>query len=89
LMTPLSDKCATRQNEHYTLRITGDVDSAIDLIFDAFENTPLHHEAVKMAKEKAAASYIGEQRERALSIIEQLGHLMDRQHWEKKNQQIL
>jgi hypothetical protein len=88
-MIPISDDCATRENEHFKLRITGEVDSAIDLIFDAFENTPLHNEAVTMAKEKAAASYIGEQRDRALVIIEQLGHLMDRQHWENKNRQSL
>jgi hypothetical protein len=34
--------------------IHDDIDSAIKMIFDAFENTPLHEEEIRLAMEKAA-----------------------------------
>lgn len=77
------EKYATRENERHSFRFADDVNSAIKMIFDAFENTPLHDEAVRLAKEKATESLIGEQRNRALAMIEQLGSLMDREHWQK------
>lgn len=64
-----------------TVGMMDGVDSAIQMIFDAFENTSLHDQAVLHAKERAAQSYSGAQKERALEIIEQLGRMMDRDYW--------
>lgn len=83
-MTQRSDIREIRDNR-YSGGIVEDVNSAIQMIFDAFENTPLHGEAVRLAKKKAAASLSGEQRDKALVAIEKLGHLMDREHWAKKD----
>jgi len=58
-----------------------EVDSAIQYIFDAFETTSSHDEAVRYAKEKAAQSVGGEQKERTVQVIGQLGRMMDRDYW--------
>jgi len=64
-----------------TIGVVDDVDLAIQMIFDAFEDTPLYDEAILHAKEHAAQSCSGEQKDRTLEIIDQLGRVMDREYW--------
>lgn len=83
-MSPSSDNSATNEKKYLTLGSAEEIDSAIHLIFDAFENTCLHEEAVRQAKERAAKVYSGEKKDRTLVVIDQLGHMMDLQYWTKK-----
>jgi hypothetical protein len=59
----------------------GEVRVAIRLIFEAFESTTQHDLAVQQAKEAAVKSFSGEQQQRTLAIIDQLGRMMDPQYW--------
>ncbi|MFI4941506.1 MAG: hypothetical protein ACHP7O_14345 [Burkholderiales bacterium] len=83
-MSPSSRNLTKNEQKYFTIGSAEEIDSAIHLIFDAFENTCLHQEAVRQAKEKAAQVYSDAERERALQVIDQLGRMMDLQYWEKR-----
>jgi hypothetical protein len=83
-MTSSHETDALARQKYFALGSPEEVRSAIDLIFEAFENTCHSEEAVLLAKQSASKLYDGKKRDRTLVMIEQLGFMMDLQYWEKK-----
>ncbi|CAN5121034.1 hypothetical protein BH11PSE11_BH11PSE11_24000 [soil metagenome] len=83
-MKSFSDLHLPNDQRYSGLGSAEEIESAIELIFEAFEVTPLHEDAVMRAKKRAAQKFSGEQRDRAVVIIDQLGRMMDLRYWESK-----
>jgi hypothetical protein len=83
-MTSSHENDTLAGQKYFSLGSPEDVRSAIDLIFEAFENACDFEEAVLLAKKNASKLYDGKEKDRTLVLIEQLGFMMDHQYWKKK-----